>query len=130
MPDLGDLKKDVFFRLMDKAGRVFILVRYSENVRMGQRGFLVEEKEDGIVIVFNQRMNFIWDDSGIHTTLIFGASPEKCFIPEEDIVEIYSPELGVRFMVSAETGDRKKHDGAEAVRSEGNIIKVDFKKGR
>jgi hypothetical protein len=41
--DLGDLMKDVFFRLMDMSGRVFIHVRYSEAVSVGRRGFLPEE---------------------------------------------------------------------------------------
>ena len=127
---LNDLKRDVFFRLMEAAGRVFILVRYSEAVRIGRRGFLPEEKEKGITLVFNKQMKFTWDESGIHGTLQFG-TPVRCFIPPDDIVAVYSPELGARFIVAPEAGGGKQAGGTPPPEEQGEkVIKVDFKKRR
>jgi hypothetical protein len=94
---LTDLKKHVFFELLDLAGRVFVLVAYSENVIIGERGFLPEEKEKGLVLVFNARMKFEWDRQGISATLGFGTRTEKCFIPPESIISVFSPDLNAQF---------------------------------
>lgn len=126
MPDLNGLKREAFFTFLEEAGRVFIQVRHSGNVKIGRRGFLPGEKEKGIVLVFNRGMKFTWDDSGIHATLLFGSAPEKCFIPPGEILAVYSPELGAQLLVSP-TGDTGEGEDAEA---EGNVIKVDFKRKR
>ncbi len=129
MKTLAELKREVFGRLMELAGRVYIQVRPSEDVRIGRRGLIGEEKEKGIVLVFNQMMKFGWDDYGLSATLLFGSSPEKCFIPVEDIVGIYSPELGAHFTVApdAEGEDEGTKSSSEPA---DNVIQVDFKKGK
>jgi hypothetical protein len=124
MKPLDELKREVFFRLLDLAGRVYIQVRYSDAVRIGRRGFLAEEKEEGLVLVLNQKMKFTWDDEGIHTTLLFGTAPEKCFIPAGDIVAVYSPELGAQFVTSLSSTPGSEESGDDA----DNLIKVDFTK--
>lgn len=126
MNELDALKKDVFFKLIETAGRAFILVRYSDKVRIGGRGFLPEEKERGIVLVFNSQMNFTWEASGIHATLAFGSSAEKCFIPVEDIIAVYSPELGAQFVI---TPPEPVKGAAKEPEARGDkVIKVDFTK--
>ena len=131
---MNSLKKHVFYELLQLAGRVFVLVRYSEHVVLGNRGFSSDEKENGIVLVFNSRMNFQWDDYGISATLVFGTSPHKCFIPLDDISAVYSSELGAQFVVSApsgKTGDFKVKGPAGyrcPSESAGNVIRVDFAK--
>lgn len=132
---LNNLKKTVFYDFLNLAGRVFIVIKYSENVSMGDRGFVSDEKENGLVLVFNSSMNFRWEDTGIHASLIFGTSPQKCFIPADDIIAIYSPELKGQFTVSpkenAQTQDNraegKKEKGAPEVNNE-KVVKVDFRK--
>jgi hypothetical protein len=136
---INELKRDVFTRFLDEAGKVFVLVRYSDAVRIGRRGFLPEERKDGMVLVFNRKMKFTWDGSGLHATLVFGDSPEKCFIPPEEITAIYSPELGAQFVVSPEAVDIRQEAGASGKgrrkrgrrRSESadNLIEVDFRRG-
>jgi hypothetical protein len=98
--NLNNLKKHIFFEFLQIVGRAFILVRYSENVVLGNRGFTAEEKENGIVLVFNKKMNFRWDDEGITATLVFGTSPQKCFVPTENIIAVYSSELNAQFVTS------------------------------
>jgi len=131
---LNNLKKTVFYDLLNLAGRVFIVVRYSENVEIGNRGFLPEERENGLILVFNSRMNFSWDDGGILAHLVFGTSPEKCFIPEDDIVAIYSPELETHFSTMIINSEKNTTSVSENKRpstrtkSTEKIVKVDFSK--
>ena len=129
--DLAALKKHIFFELLGTAGRVFILVGYSDDVLIGERGFLPEEKEKGIILVFNPAMNFSWDDQGISATLGFGAKTEKCFIPPDSILSIFSPELNAQFSSSPpvqETAREKPVRKADISPSKENVIKVDFGK--
>ncbi|OGW24306.1 MAG: hypothetical protein A2X59_07860 [Nitrospirae bacterium GWC2_42_7] len=129
---MNDLKKHVFYEMIDLAGRVFVHVGYSENVVIGNRGFLKEEEEKGIVLVFNKRMNFVWEDDGISVTLVFGTSPEKCFVPAEDILSVFSPELNAQF--TAYPSDKKAEEKTEAPpvikKSEKGqkVVRVDFHK--
>ena len=122
---------------MGLTARVFILVKHSDNVILGNRGFSAPEKENGIVLVFNSGMNFIWDEYGITATLVFGTSAQKCFIPIDSIISVYSPELNVQFVaaplapVSGVPGpeiktEKKDDDGP----SKQNVVKVDFTKKR
>lgn len=128
---LNELKKNIFYEMMNIVGRVFIMVRYSEGVRIGTRGFLPEEKEGGLILVFNSRMNFTWDDSGITATLVFGASPQKCFIPADNIIAVYSPELNSQFLagpqILKEEAVRRTSEGS-AVEGGDKVVKVDFKR--
>ncbi len=131
MDELDKLKKEVFFRFLDLVGRTFVHVSYSDDVLIGRRGFIGEERQKGIVLVFNRNMRFDWDDTGIHATLAFGSSAEKCYIPTESIVAVFSPELGAQFVCESsksrelmETGAARKQDDQD------NVIKVDFKRGK
>jgi hypothetical protein len=141
--NLNNLKRHVFFEFLNLVGRAFVLVRFSENVILGSRSFSDDEKENGIILVFNSRMNFLWDEYGISATLVFGTSPQKCFIPVDDIIAIYSPELNAQFMTSPQqaegkTGvknigvqdDKKKIGGLDKEAKSKNVIQVDFTKKR
>lgn len=151
--NLNNLKKHIFFEFLNLVGRAFVLVRYSDNVVLGNRGFTAEEKENGIVLVFNSRMNFLWDDYGITATLVFGTSPQKCFIPVDDIMAVYCPDLNAQFMASPQSSaisrpqpigsqkegekpvkklEPKKGQKAKTHKDEkqGHVIKVDFTKKR
>ncbi len=140
---LNNLKKHVFFELLNMAGRAFVLVGYSDDVILGNRGFPAEEKENGIILVFNSKMNFIWDDYGITATLVFGTSPQKCFVPADAITAVYSPELNAQFTVSLQpkavggqqsavgtlkTKSQKHGGGGTKPAAKKNVIEVDFTK--
>ena len=130
-PELNELKKQVFYGLLALAGRVFILVEYADGVVIGTRGFLPEEKEKGIVLVFNNKMNFQWGDSGISVKLVFGTTTQQCFIPPDAILSIFSPEISAQFSVSPEKSVSPQpagHGRKERPASGGKIVKVDFKK--
>ncbi|WP_353683784.1 ClpXP protease specificity-enhancing factor SspB [Thermodesulfovibrio sp. 3907-1M] len=96
---LNDLKRQTFFDLLELAGRVFIVVDYDESVVIGKRGFLPEEKERGLILVFNSRMKFNWENDAITATLVFGSTPEKCYIPVNAIAAVFSPDLRVQLSV-------------------------------
>jgi hypothetical protein len=135
---LNSLKKYVFYELLHIAGRVFILVRYSEHVILGKRSLTSEERENGIVLVFKDGMNFQWDEYGITATLVFGNTPQKCFIPADDIAAVYSSELNAQFIVFPQDGKMQDFKSGSSSKAEipaevpaefpENVIKVDFTK--
>lgn len=93
---LNKLKEQTFFEILELAGRVFIIVDHDETVLIGKRGFLPEEMERGLVLVFNKKMKFQWDEEAITANLVFGNNPEKCYIPINSIAAIFSPDLRVQ----------------------------------
>lgn len=96
---LNSLKKNIFFELLELAGRVFIIVDYDESVVIGERGFLPEEKVRGIVLVFNKKMKFLWEENVLTATLFFGNKPERCYIPVNFIAGVFSPDLRVQLNI-------------------------------
>jgi len=133
--ELNELKKKVFFDLLELAGRVLIMVRYSESVIIGKRGFLEEEKKNGLILVFNKRMNFSWNEDFIEANLIFGNTPQRCMIPLENVVALYSPEMQAQFSTVYHPQEKEKapsdqRDG-ERKDTDEKVLMVDFsKKGR
>lgn len=131
--ELDNLRRDVFFKLMELAGRVYIQVRYSGSASIGRRDFSDDEKKHGLVLVINQSMKFQWDDDGLSASLLFGSVAEKCYIPVRDIIAVYSPDLGVQYAtvppVEAVEERPKAKDGDETQPvTDDNVIKVDFTK--
>jgi len=129
--NLEELRKKVFFDMLNLAGRVFVAVGYGDDVVIGNRGFLPQEKEKGLILVINQKMKFSWDDEGITATLVFGTTPEKCYIPQGRIMTIFSPELNAQFSTfpqkEANDQDAQKEDEGKPSTDE-KVIKVDFRK--
>jgi len=127
---LNNLKKQIFYEFLDMAGRVMVLVKYSPDVVIGNRGFMGEEKESGIILVFNPKMKFTWDEDGISTTLVFGAAPQKCFIPAGSIEAVYSAELNAQFVAAVHERQKAKEIAESQTGSEGpsagtkNSIKI------
>ena len=94
--------QNLFYDLLNDYGQVYIVVKYSDNSTIGNRGFTEEEKKKGIFLVFNQKnyKNLQWtEDGSIITTLGFGVNnkPEKCFLYFDDIVSVFSSDARVRF---------------------------------
>ncbi|MCE5312688.1 MAG: hypothetical protein LLF86_05995 [Nitrospiraceae bacterium] len=133
-PDINSLKKHNFYQMLDMAGRVFIMVRHSPAVIIGKRGFTEQEKERGLVLVFNPAMKFVWDDLGIEATLAFGSSAQKCSIPADDIIAVYSPDMNMQFIApgiapepAADSAERKTASLTPAD-TKAKVVKVDFAK--
>ena len=127
---LNGLKRHIFYELLNLVGRVFVVVRYAEDVIIGKRGFLPEEKEKGIVLVFNKKTGVNWDDYGIDARLVFGTTPEHCIIPAEHVIGVYSPELNTQFLCMPETGTETNTDstGHKEEPEPSKVVKVDFRK--
>ena len=94
--------QNLFYDILNDYGQVYVVVRYSENTVIGTRGFSEEEKQKGLILVFNQRnyKNLVWSDDGnISSTLGFGLSnkSEKCFLHSDDIVSVFSPDAKIKF---------------------------------
>lgn len=110
--------QNLFYELLNDYGRVFLHIKYSSRTTIGNRGFTEEEKERGIILVFNNRnhKNLQWtEDGSIVTALGFGTNNkiENCFIHYEDIVSVFSPDAMVKFdrwdiMDAKESSEREK----------------------
>jgi len=92
----------LFYELLNDYGQVHLVIKYSENSSIGNRGFTDEEKQKGLVLIFNQHnhKNLQWTEEGsVMTTLGFGGNntPEKCFLQFDDIVSVFSPYAKIRF---------------------------------
>ncbi|MEO5356059.1 MAG: ClpXP protease specificity-enhancing factor SspB [Nitrospirae bacterium YQR-1] len=136
--DVDGLKSRIFYDILNIVGRVFVIVRHAPDVVIGQRGFLDTEKHNGLVLVFNQRMDFTWGANGlIEAVLQFDGKPETCSIPSEHILAIYSPEIQVQFVSMyqredinspVENGTGKDETTAGQQSSYDNVLRVDFTK--
>lgn len=130
MADLNDLKREVFFGFLGLAGRVFVLVTYADDVIIGKRGFLPEEKEKGIILVFNNQMKFDWDGDIITATLGFGPNIEHCIIPVDRMLSIFSPDLSAQFSVSPDINkaafERPAASRRKTNHPDAKVVKVDF----
>lgn len=94
--------QNLFYDLLNDYGRAFIVVKYSDQTIIGNRGFTDEEKEKGLILLFNNRnyRNLQWtEDGSIVAALGFGVNNriENCFIHHEDIIAVFSPEASVKF---------------------------------
>ena len=94
--------QNLFYDILNDYGQVYVVVRYSENTVIGTRGFSEDEKQKGLILVFNQRnyKNLVWSDDGnISSTLGFGLSnrSEKCFLHSDDIMSVFSPDAKIKF---------------------------------
>jgi hypothetical protein len=135
--------QNLFYDLLNDYGQVYVAVRHSENSFIGDRGFTDEEKEKGLVLVFNKKnhKDLQWtEDGSIIAALGFGMNnrPEKCFLHVDDIVSVFSPLAKIRFD-RWDTGDSEKGTGQprelaiqEAKKSGGeNIVSLDqFRKSK
>jgi stringent starvation protein B len=134
LTELNNIKMRVFFDLLNLVGRVYVIVRYSEEVHLGNREFSDQEMENGLILVFNAKTNFTWKDDAIEAKLVFGAGPQKCYIPAEHVVAVYSPELNTQFVVTYRAGadgatpDESQKDSAAVKPESDNILRVDFQK--
>jgi hypothetical protein len=94
--------QNLFYELMNDYGQVYMVVKFSEETVVGNRGFTDEEKAKGLVLVFNRHnhKNLQWTEEGsVIATLGFGTGnrAEKCFFHFDDIVSVFSPDAGVKF---------------------------------
>ena len=94
--------QNLFYDILSDYGRVFLVVKYSGRTIIGNRGFTDEEKEKGIILVFNNKnhRSLQWtEDGSIVATLAFGGNNkmEKCFLHCDDVVALYSPDAKLKF---------------------------------
>lgn len=94
--------QNLFYDLLNDFGRVYVVVKYSDNTTIGNRGFTEEEKKNGLVLIFNLKnhKDLQWNEDGsIITALGFGAAnrSEKCYLHADDIVSLFSPDARVKY---------------------------------
>jgi hypothetical protein len=107
----------LFYDIWNDFGSVYLHVKHSNRTSIGKRGFIEEEKKQGLILVFNSKTNntLDWDAEGNLTcVLAFGARKEDIYVHHDDLLGVFSPEAGVQFLrsdmsketeASPETGD-------------------------
>ncbi|MGE5173507.1 MAG: hypothetical protein ACM3MD_06735 [Betaproteobacteria bacterium] len=93
----------MFYDIWNDFGSVYLLVNYSSKTSIGKRGFTEEEMKHGLVLVFNNKTNntLDWDaDGNLTCVLAFNARKEDIYIHHDDLLGVFSPEAGVRFLRS------------------------------
>jgi YD repeat-containing protein len=93
----------LFYDIWNDFGSVYLLVKYSIRTSIGKRGFTEEEKEQGLVLVFNNKTSTAlnWDAEGNLTCVVaFGTRKENISIHHDDLLGVFSPEAGVQFLRS------------------------------
>ena len=93
----------LFYDIWNDFGSVYLIVKYSGNTRIGKRGFTEEEKQQGMILVFNDKTSntLNWDAEGNLTcVLAFGTRKEDVFIHHDDLLGVFSSEAGVQFLRS------------------------------
>ncbi len=90
-----------FYDILNDYGKVYIVIKHSDNTVIGRRGFSDEEKKKGLILVFTERnyKDFFWaEDGSLQATLGFGAGnkAEKCFIYADDIIAVFSPDAKIK----------------------------------
>ena len=118
--------QNLFYDLLNDFGRVYVVVKYSDNTTIGNRGFTEEEKKNGLVLIFNLKnhKNLQWNEDGsIITALGFGAAnrSEKCYLHADDIVSVFSPDARVkydRWDIRDAAGQSETIHGSEEEKSE------------
>ena len=129
--------QNLFYDILNDYGKVCIVVKYSENTSIGNRGFTEEEKKKGLILVFNQKnyKNLQWtEDGGIIVTLGFGLNnrPEKCFLHSNDIISVFSPDAKVKldrwdvWNLAEQPAETKEPEGqvGENIREE-KVVSID-----
>jgi len=99
--------KEMFHRWLTEFGEVHLAVRYSDNTKLGTRGFTTAEKEKGIILYFDKsnHAHLTWSATGdLQVVLSFGSQQENCFICRSDIVGVYTITGGLSVQRLAEEG--------------------------
>ena len=97
----------LFYDIWNDFGSVYLLVRYSGRTSIGKRGFTDEEKQQGLVLVFNNKTSakLDWNAEGdLACVLAFGQRREDVYIHHDDLLGVFSQEAGVQFLRS-DAGD-------------------------
>jgi hypothetical protein len=118
----------LFFDLWNDFGSVYLLVRYSDRSRIGRRGFTDEEKEQGLVLVFNNLTNarIEWDEEGnVTCELAFGSRREDVYLHHDDLRGVFSPEAQVQFIRSdADAISREAPDTDASRQRTGKVVSL------
>lgn len=133
--------QNLFYDILNEYGRVFVVIKHSERTVIGSRGFIDEEKKNGLALAFNNKnyKTLQWtEDGSIIAALGFGAvnKIENCFLHCDDIVSVYSPDAKIKLdrwdMPEAEDSvseSLKIRDSKKDAKTGGKIVSLEsFKK--
>jgi len=136
---MSKFKKQILELLFDFYDKFYMHVVPAGDIRIGERGFIGNESEHGLVLVFSASSykNLRWDENSLYADMRFSGKWESLAIPFQSIVTVFDdpgkPEFVFKFSVYIEKEPTGKNDekeqSAEKSRvksSTGKVVKVDF----
>jgi len=136
---MSKFKKQILELLFDFYDKFYMHVVPAGDIRIGERGFIGNESEHGLVLVFSASSykNLRWDENSLYADMRFSGKWESLAIPFQSIVTVFDdpgkPEFVFKFSVYIEKEPTGKNDekeqSAEKSRvksSNGKVVKVDF----
>jgi len=136
---MSKFKKQVLELLFDFYDKFYMHVVPAGDIHIGERGFLGNENEHGLVLVFSASSykNLRWDENALYANMRFSGKWESLVIPFQSVVTVFDdpgkPDFVFKFAVETEkepsSKNKEKEKSADKSRvksSNGKIVKVDF----
>ncbi|AEI15112.1 hypothetical protein Flexsi_1462 [Flexistipes sinusarabici DSM 4947] len=136
---MSKFKKQVLELLFDFYDKFYMHVVPAGDIRIGERGFVGNESEHGLVLVFgaSSYKNLRWDNNALYADMRFSGKWESLVIPFQSIVTVFDdpgkPDFVFKFSMDTEKesggNNKDKEKSADKSRvksSNGKIVKVDF----
>jgi hypothetical protein len=126
-------KKDILDIVFNYHEKFYIHVAPLPDVVIGKRGFVDQEQEHGIVLVFGNESykNFEWDEKNIYVSMKFSGVWEDLIIPIGAIQAVFdnpvNPNFIFNFKISEEIETQKKTKVTKIIKKD-NVISLDFGK--
>lgn len=129
-------RKDILNTVFNNYDKFYMHVAPLSDVHIGMRGFVDQENEQGIVLVFGKESykDFEWDDKYIYVDMRFAGAWEHLMIPLNGIQAIFddpvNPEFVFNFKVleTSELNQINKTEKKPQTVRQGNVISLDFGK--
>jgi hypothetical protein len=128
-------KKEILDIVFNNYNKFYIHVAPLSDVVIGKRGFLDQEKDHGIVLVFGNESykNFEWDENNIYVSMKFSGVWEELIIPFGAIQAVFdnpvNPNFIFNFKVSEEINNQEDKKVTKIIKKD-NVISLDFRKKR
>lgn len=134
-------KKQVLELLFDFYDKFYMHVVPAGDIRIGERGFIGNESEHGLVLVFSASSykNLRWDENALYADMRFSGKWESLVIPFKSVATVFDdpgkPNFVFKFSMytEKESSGKNKEKGKSADKSrvessDGKVVKVDFSK--
>lgn len=133
-----NFRKQIISTILDTGDKFYMHIAPLEDVHIGKRGLIDQEKDQGIMLVFGNESfkDFEWDELYIYLSMRFSGSWEHLMIPINAIQTVFDDPVNPKYIFNfkvIDTAEVEQPDEPQKQqpKKEGNVISLDFggKKG-